>query len=180
MYDQLFPSPGNIAEAVIGGIPLLIHVIFLITCFYVMLRPFPRTRPRTFFVLYLFAAINLAELIAYIIMRPFIPNGDTGRFNAGMAMSPWILFVFGAAFILIALWILARRVGPKLDALADGDRLVHWAIVLSTAFLLFLWGSGLRMMSLYPDPQWKVGFVGLAAFFGWILVDIFGHRFSRA
>lgn len=179
-YDQLFPSRGNLAEAVIGGIPLLIHTVFVIVSCYFLLRPFPATRPLLLLMLYLFAVINLAELIAYIVMRPFIPDGDTGRFNAGMAMSPWILFIFGSAFLGVVLWVLARKVAPKLDAFTDGSRLVHWAIVLSTAFILFLWGSGLRMMSLYPDPQWKVGLVGVVAFFGWVLVDIFGHRVGRA
>jgi hypothetical protein len=178
-YDQLFPFPGNIAEAVIGGVPLLMHTIFLIASLYVISRPFPRTRPVAFFVVYLFAVINLAELIAYIIMRPFIPHGDTGRFNEGMAMSPWVLFVFGTAFIVLALWVLARRVGPRLDTFANGDRLTHWAVVLATAFILFLWGSGLRMISLYPDTQWKVGLLGFPAFLGWILVDILGYRISR-
>lgn len=31
---------------------------------------------------------NLAELIAYLWMRPFIGTGDTGRFNQGMNLSP--------------------------------------------------------------------------------------------
>lgn len=179
-YDRLFPLPGNFAEAVIGGIPLLMHTIFLIGSFYFLMRPFPRKRRLLFFTLYLFAVVNLAELISYIVMRPFIPDGDTGRFNEGMSMSPWILFVAGTAFLIVALWVLARRVGPKLDAFTDRSRLVHWAVVLSTAFILFLWGSGLRMISLYPEPQWRAGLVGVAAFVGWVLADRFGHRVSRS
>jgi len=42
---------------------------------------------------------------------------------------------------------------------------------LAAGFIMFLWGSGLRIMSLYPDPQWKVGLIGVFAFLGWILVD---------
>lgn len=178
-YDQIFPSRGNFAESVIGGIPLLMHTIFLIASLYLLSRPFPRTRPLAFFFLYLFSAANLAELIAYIVMRPFIPDGDTGRFNAGMAMSPWILFVCGTAFLVLALWFLARKIGPKLDAFTDGSRLAHWAITLWAAFIMFLWGSGLRMMSLYPDPQWRVGLVGVVAFLGWILSDFLWQRPSR-
>ena len=175
-YDRPFPSRGAVAEAVIGGIPLLMHTVFLIASFWLLLRPFPRNRPLLFFVIYMFSIINLAELIAYIIMRPFIPNGDTGRFNEGMAISPWILFVAGTALLLLGLWVLARRIAPRLDTFADGSPLVHWTIVISTAFILFLWGSGLRMLSLYPDPQSKTGIVGGVAFLAWILADWIEHR----
>ena len=39
-----------------------------------------------------------------------------------------------------------------------------WAILLMAAFILFMWGSGMRAMSTYPDPQWVFGLLGLAAF----------------
>ena len=115
--------------------------------------------------------INLAELIAYIFMRPFITTGDTGRFNAGMDLSPWLLFVSGTLFLLCALWLLARRIGPKIDAFTDGSRFAHRSIVVAAAFVMFLWGSGIRMMSLYPDPQWKAGLVGIVGFVFWLLLD---------
>ena len=44
-------------------------------------------------------------------------------------------------------------------------------MVWMTAFIMFLWGSGLRIMSLYPDRQWKFGLIGLVAFSSWILAD---------
>ena len=175
-YDRLFPSDGHVAEAVIGGIPLLMHAVFAALSLYVLQRPFPRRRRRLFFGLYIFAVINLAELISYVVMRPFIRTGDTGRFNHGLELSPWILFIVGMLLLLFALWILARRIGSKLDRFTDASRSVHWAIVAATAFILFLWGSGLRMMSLYPDPQWKTGLVGVAAFFAWLLADRFIPR----
>ena len=179
-YDRLFPSAGNFAEAVIGGGPLLMHAIFIVASLYFLQRPPPRQRSLVFFTLYWFVVINLAELISYIVMRPFIPTGDTGRFSNGMAMSPWVLFIVGTTFLVLALWVFARRVGSKLDIFTDGSRSVHWTIVSSAAFIMFLWGSGLRIMSLYPDPQWKIGLVGIAAFFGWILADRFVRQVRRA
>lgn len=43
-----------------------------------------------------------------------------------------------------------------------------------TAFILFLWGSGMRAMSTYPDPQWVFGLTGLAAF---VAVLLTGSRY---
>ena len=44
-------------------------------------------------------------------------------------------------------------------------------VVWITAFFMFLWESGIRILSLYPDRQWKFGLIGLVGFAGWILVD---------
>jgi hypothetical protein len=170
-YDRLFAKPGNPAEALIGGIPLLMHSVLLAISLYVLTRPGTRVRPVAFFGFYLFAVMNLAELVAYIIMRPFISNGDTGRFNEGLNISPWPLFLTGTAFILFALWLLACRAGPEIDRYTDGSRFEHRAITWSAGFIMFLWSSGIRMMALYPDPQWKTGLIGIAAFLAWITVD---------
>jgi len=170
-YDQLFHSPGNKAEAVIGGSPLFMHVIFMLAGFFLLERSFKRQHKLVFFASFWFAVVNITELVAYIFMRPFIATGDTGRFNYGMNISPWILFILGAVLITIALCRLARRVGVQLDAFTDGSRFEHRSIMLAAGFIMFLWGSGLRIMSLYPDPQWKVGLIGVFAFLGWILVD---------
>jgi hypothetical protein len=124
-----------------------------------------------FYALYWFVVINLAELVAYLVMRPFAGSGDTGRFNEGLGISPWFLFVAGTVFILIALWVLMDRVMPRLDVVVGGSRTKHWIVVWMTAFIMFLWGSGLRIMSLYPDRQWRWGVVGIFAFFGWVLID---------
>ena len=120
--------------------------------------------------MYWFVVINLGELVAYIVMRPFIPTGDTGRFNEGLNISPWFLFIAGMAFLATALWLTLRRVTPRLAVHTDGTRLTRMTIIIATAFSIFLWGSGLRMMALYPDPQWKTGLIGLVAFGGWILI----------
>jgi hypothetical protein len=60
---------------------------------------------------------------------------------------------------------------PRVDAVARGNRVKHRIVVWFTAFILFLWGSGLRILSLYPDRQWKTGLIGVVAFFGWIFAD---------
>lgn len=168
-YDRLFPRPGNVAEAVTGGIPLFMQSAFAVASLLVLQRPFPRRRRRLFFVLYWFAVLNVAEMVAYIVMRPFIATGDTGRFNHGMAIPPWPLFIGGTMLLAFCLWTLARKVGPNVTAFTGGSRFEYGAIILASAFIMFLWGSGLRMMLLYPDPQWTVGLIGVAAFPAWVL-----------
>ena len=170
-YDLLFPGPGHPAEAVIGGLPLLMHLVLLAISLGAVMTSRVRTRPVPFFGFYLLAVMNLAELVAYVIMRPFIPTGDTGRFNEGLNVSPWPLFVVGTVLILSSLWLLARRVGPRIDGLIDGSRLEHRAVTWFAGFVMFLWSSGIRMMALYPDPQWKTGLIGIAAFVAWIAID---------
>lgn len=151
-YDALFPSPGNAAESAIGGMPLLMHVTFASIGLYFLQKPVSRMRTPLFFVLYWFVTFNLGELISYFIMRPFISTGDTGRFNNGLNISPWFLFIAGTVFVVFALWVLSQKVTSRLSLHTDASRLERWAIVSSTGFVMFLWASGLRMMSLYPDP----------------------------
>lgn len=170
-YDQLFPSGGNPAEALIGGIPLLMHTVFVVMCLYLLQRRTTKERKPLFYALYWFVVINLAELIAYIVMRPFAGGGDTGRFNQGLRLSPWFLLVGGTVFILIALSIMLGRVMPSFDAVSGGSRVKHQIVVWLTAFILFLWGSGLRIMSLYPDRQWKTGLIGVVGFLVWVVAD---------
>jgi hypothetical protein len=67
--------------------------------------------------------------------------------------------------LVLALYLLFEKALPLMNqAFAKGNRLTEWAILSITAFDLFLWGSGIRMMSTYPDPQWMFGLSGLAAF----------------
>jgi hypothetical protein len=172
-YDQVFRSAGHPAEAVIGGIPLLMHAIFTALGLYLLQRSLPIRHRLIFYAVYWFVVINLTELVAYVVMRPFAGRGDTGRFNEGLRLSPWFLFVVGTVFLLLALRVLLRRVMPRLDQVAGESRKKHWIIVCFTAFIVFLWGSGLRIMSLYPDRQWKWGLIGLVAFCSWILADRF-------
>jgi len=170
-YDDLFHSRGCAAEAIIGGVPLLMHVILVAVSLLYLWRRAAPMRASVFFIWYLVAVMNLAELVAYIFMRPFIPNGDTGRFNEGFDISPWPLFFVGSAFILASMWILARRIAPQIDLKTDGSLLEHKAITWSAGFVMFLWSSGLRMIWLYPDPQWKTGLIGIVGLAVWILLD---------
>lgn len=170
-YDRLFPTGGNLSEAAIGGMPLLMHAVFVVVALYFLQRPASTARRPLFYVIYWFVVVNLAELVSYIVMRPFAGSGDTGRFNQGLRLSPWFLFVTGTLFLVIALSVLLRRVMPRLDVVAGGSRMKHWIVVWMTAFIMFLWGSGLRIISLYPDRQWKFGLIGVVACFAWVLAD---------
>ena len=170
-YDRLFPSAGHLAEAVIGGIPLLMHMIFVVAGLYFLQRLTSKSYGLWFYTIYLFVVVNLTELVAYLVMRPFAGSGDTGRFNEGLRLSPWFLFVAGTAFIVLAWCILLGRVMPKLAVVTGGSQTKHRILVWFTAFVMFLWGSGLRIMSLYPDRQWKWGLVGVVGFFAWVLAN---------
>ncbi len=124
-------------------------------------------------VVYWIFVVGLTELIAYIIMRPFTPGGDTGHFNHGLGPSPWILFIVGTSLIIAALYVLFTKILPVMDAVvARGNHLTEWAILLMSCFVLFLWGSGIRVLSLYPNPLWMFGLIGVAAF----VVALFIYR----
>ena len=173
-YDQLFASGGNWAESVIGGIPLFLHAILAAAGLVLLQRPWMRHRRWLANALYWFLVMNLAELVAYILMRPFTPDGDTGRFNQGLHLSPWILFVVGGCLLIFALMLLFRKITPVLDeVIAQGNPITYWTMTAATAFVLFLWGSGLRFMLLYPDPQWLWGLIGVPLFFIWIGAEKF-------
>lgn len=169
-YDQLFPSAGHAAEAVIGGVPLLMHALFVGLGLY-FLRRLSSSRKFTFYAIYLFVVVNLTELVAYILMRPFAGSGDTGRFDEGFGLSPWPLFIGGTVLLCLALGLLLRRTTPRLDCVMEWSRTEHTIVVCFTAFVMFLWGSGLRVMALYPDRQWKWGVIGIAGVVTWLLLS---------
>ena len=165
-YSQLFPSGHHAAEAVIGGMPLLLHTLIVTLGILWLRRPWKKERKWLYHVTYWFVIANFMELIAYVVMRPFASGGDTGHFNRGLGLSPWFLFVAGTLFTVLGLYVLFRNILPRMvDAFAGGCRATEWLILLMTAFLLFLWGSGLRVV-LYvrPDPRWMFGLIGFAAF----------------
>jgi hypothetical protein len=164
-YRQLFPSPGNPAESMIGGSPLAVHAIIVAAGLLLLQRQWMTKTRWLYHVVYWFVVVNLMELIAYIVMRAFEPGGDTGHFNHGLAISPWILFVFGTLLIIAALYVLFTKILPIMgEVVARDNHLTQWAILLITTFVLFLWGSGIRVLSLYPNPQWTFGLIGIAAF----------------
>ncbi len=111
-YDQLFPD--HPAEAVIGGVSLFMQAAFAGLGFY-LLRRLSMKQKLTSYVMYLFVVVNMTELVAYILMCPFAGNGDTGRFNEGFRLSPWLLFVLGTVLLCLALKVLLRTMMPRLD-----------------------------------------------------------------
>ena len=175
-YDRLFPRGGVLAESAIGGTPLPMHALFVASGLFSLVKLTPSKHPRLFLIIYVFVVINIGELVAYLVMRPFIPTGDTGRFNAGLSISPFPLFIGGNVGLLLALSILALRVGPGLKALLHDDERVWWALVLAAGFIMFVWDSGIRMMYLYPDAQWLTGLTGIPLLIGWIAANALGIR----
>jgi hypothetical protein len=164
-YGQLFPSPGNAAESVIGGSPLAVHTIIVIAGLVLLQRQWLTAKKWLYHCVYWFVVVSLGELVAYIVMRPFTPGGDTGHFNHGFGLSPWILFILGGVFVLAALHVFFTRIVPTMnEVVAEGSRLTQWAILLLTSFAIFLWGSGIRLLSVYPNPQWLFGLLGVVAF----------------
>ncbi|MBN1942189.1 MAG: hypothetical protein JW849_02740 [Phycisphaerae bacterium] len=165
-YSRLFPSAGCTAEAIIGGGPLFVHAIVIVLGLFLLQRKGMTARKWLFHALYWFVIANFMELIAYVVMRPFSVGGDTGHFNRGMGLSPWILFVAGTLMVVLGLYVLFRKILPLMYALFAGEnRQRKWAILSMSAFFLFLWGSGLRVVFyVYPDPQWMFGLSGFAAF----------------
>ncbi len=165
-YSRLFPSGHHAAEAIIGGGPLAVHTV-IVTLGILSLQGQRMIKRKWFFhILYWFVIANFMELIAYIVMRAFASGGDVGHFNRGLGLSPWILFVAGTLMIMVGLYFLFRKILPLMYAFfAWENRLNEWAILLMTAFFLFLWGSGIRVVFyVYPDPQWMFGLLGFAAF----------------
>jgi hypothetical protein len=165
-YSKLFPAPGNPVEAVIGASPLVMHTVIVIAGLLLMQRPAMLKRKWTFHAVYWFVVANLMELVAYIAMRGFASGGDTGHFNHGLNLSPWYLFIAGNLLLLFALTVLFRKAVPRMYSLfASENPVTQWLILILTAFFLFLWGSGIRVVSyIYPDPQWIFGLIGFAAF----------------
>lgn len=165
-YSKLFPSGHNVAEAIIGGSPLVLHTTIVTLGFFFLNRPWRNEKKWLYHTIYWFIIANFMELIAYIVMRPFASGGDTGHFNRGLGLSPWFLFVVGTLLILVGLYILFWKILPRMYAtFAQGNRLTEWMILLMTAFFLFLWGSGIRVVFyIYPDPQWMFGLIGFATF----------------
>jgi len=171
-YDALFHGRGHNAEAAIGGAPLAMHGVFVVILISCLLHVRACIRPIVFFALYWFLILNLAELIAYFWMRPFLTTGDTGRFNQGMDLSPWGLFACGSLFLAGALWVLHSRILPEIASGLGGQRWAQILVIAATGFVLFLWASGLRFLVLYPDPLWRVGLIGLALFIAWLLLEL--------
>jgi len=99
-------------------------------------------------------------------MRSFASNGDIGNINHGLGLSPWLLFTVNMPLVLAGIYLLFGRVLPRVNVVvAKGSLSTKRLILVLSAFIFFLLGSGLRVMIyLYPDPQWMFGLIGLAGF----------------
>jgi hypothetical protein len=165
-YSQLCASGYFHAEAIIGVSPLVLHAVIVILGLVLLQREGMQGRKWLFHILFWFVIANFMELIAYITMGSFWTGGDVYHFNHGLGLSPWIVFILGLLAIAAGLCILFREILPRMYAIfARGNRLNQWAILLMTAFILFMWGSGMRVaLSIYPNPHWMFGFLDFAAF----------------
>ncbi|MDQ7826412.1 MAG: hypothetical protein RDV48_26655 [Candidatus Eremiobacteraeota bacterium] len=165
-YSGLFSSGHFLAAAFIGGIPLAVHTVIVILGLILLQMKGIWNRKWLFHLLYWFVIANYMELIAYVTMRAFARHGDVGIFNRGLGLSPWIVFITGSFAVAGGLYVLFVKILPRMYVLfGEGNRLNQWMILLLTCFLLFIWGSGLRVvLYCYPDPQWMFGLLGFAAF----------------
>ncbi len=165
-YKRLFAEGHYHAAAIIGVSPLIMHSLVVSTSIVLMLRKWMLSRKWLFHTVFWFTIANLMELIAYILMRGFSAHGDTGNFNHGMEVSPWYLFIIGSLALAAGVYIFYKKVLPRFYAvMAPGNRTLQWVILAVSAFILFFWGSGIRVMIyVYPDPQWAFGLLAFPAF----------------
>ena len=167
-YSKLFPAPGNYVEAVDWlRSPLLVHALIVVAGLFLLQKKSMLKHKWLFHVSYWFVIANYMELIAYIMMRGFASGGDTGHFKPRTS-SVAVVFVYyrPRGLLIVGLSILFKRIIPHMYTLfAQDNRGLQWVIFSFTAFALFLWGSGMRVVFyVYPDPQWMFGLIGFVAF----------------
>lgn len=164
-YHKLVAEGRYIQEALIGGSPLLMHALIVTWSLIFLQKESLVKRKWLFHAVFWFTAANCMELIAYIWMRPFSSHGDTGHFNHGLGLSPWILFILGSSALVFGLYVFYQRVLPRAHALfARGNPVIEWTILGLSAFIMFLWGSGIRVMAYVSGPQRFFGLLGVLAF----------------
>jgi len=165
-YSELFSSKHTVVESIIGASPLFVHITIITLGLILMQGKWLREKKWLFHFIYWFVVANYMELIAYIPMRAFANNGDVGHFNHGLNISPWFVFIIGTSGVVAGLFILFKKILPEMfNLVAKDNPLTKWIILTMTAFTLFIWGSGLRVvLYVYPDPQWMLGLLGFVAF----------------
>jgi len=164
-YTRLFAQGRNVAAAVIGVSPLVMHTA-IVTCGIAALKSDRLLSQRwVFHLLFWFVVANFMELVAYILMRPFASHGDTGLFNRGLSLSPWYLFLIAGSALIAGLFIFYRDILPRADALfARHNPQIRWVILVLSVFIIFLWGSGIRVMAYVSGPQRLFGLMGIPVF----------------
>ena len=164
-YTRIFRDGPGWHGSVIGFMPIVMHSAAVAAALWLMRGEWLPKRRWLFNGVYWLTVVNLMELVAYIYMRAFSGHGDIGNFDVGLGISPWWMFLFGSAVLTWALWLFYRHALPRMQALfADGGPASAWALLILTSFLLFLWGSGIRVMAYVEGPQWTFGLLGFAGF----------------
>ncbi|TIH19851.1 hypothetical protein D0S45_00500 [Marinifilum sp. JC120] len=163
-YTRIFAEGHDLHGAFIGFSPLIMHSFVTGICLFMMNTGRLRNRWAYHFAYWL-AVVNLMELVAYIYMRAFADNGDVGRFNQGMHLSPWLVFLLGGALVTWLLWLLFRNALPRLLELFAAHNLVcAWSMLTLSSFTIFLWGSGIRVIAYVSGAQSLFGVAGIFIF----------------
>lgn len=165
-YSSLFASGEGVDAALIALSPLLFQSGVVIVGLYLLLSDRLLHKKWSSHLLFWLVVVNFMELFAYIGMRAFAPDGDIGNINHGLGLNPWILFLPGMALIAIGLYVIFARVLPRMYVVvAEGSRMTEYVLLVSSTFLLLIYGSGLRVvLYIYPDPQWLFGLEGFVLF----------------
>lgn len=164
-YDHIFSQGRNIQATIIGFCPLIMHSIVAGLGIFFMGRQWLNQRKWLFHIVYWLVVVNLMELVAYVYMRSFSGHGDIGIFDRGTGISPWWIFIIGSIALSWGLFLLFRHCLPRLQTLlAQDSPPTMWTMLVTTSFVLFLWGSGIRVMAYVSGPQWMFGLIGIPAF----------------
>lgn len=162
-YRKLFATGYDVEAAIAGIAPIIMHTAAVTAMLILMRTRWLYEKKWAFHTAYWYTVVNLMELIAYVYMRAFSGHGDLGNFDRGMDISPWWIFIFGSALLTWGLLLFYRDALPRLQKLfARDNSLQQWAILLLTSFVLFLWGSGIRVMAYVEGVQWTFGLIGIA------------------
>lgn len=164
-YERIFAQGDSLRAAIIGFCPLIMHSLVVGIGIGLLRGHWLARRRWVFHAVYWLVVANIMELVAYLWMRAFSGHGDVGILDRATGLSPWWVFILGSALLTWALWLFFRRVMPRLQCLfAPENQATRWSMLILTAFLIFLWGSGIRVMLYVSGPQWLFGLVGVAAF----------------
>jgi hypothetical protein len=165
-YSCLFDSGRGTVAAIIAASPLIFQAAVFIVCLYLLLGKRLMQKRLLFHLVYWVAIINFMKLFTYIAYDSFALHGDIGNINRGLGLSPWLLFPINVTLVLAGIYLLFVRVLPKMNVLvAEGNPLTEMLILIVSAFIFFRLGDVIwEMASLYPDPQWMIGLIGLAGF----------------
>lgn len=164
-YDLLNAQGRSIQAAAIGFCPLVMHALVVWAGVGLMRGKRLARAKWLFHAVYWFVAANLMELAAYVFMRSFSSHGDIGQFNRGTGLSPRWVFIIGSGLLAWALRVFYRDCLSRLqDLFAKNNPAARRMILLLTSFIIFLWGSGLRVFMHVEGPQRLFGLIGVAAF----------------